>query len=227
LFGAVILGLGIGLFTPTPAAGVGVCLILLYGLLLRALGRGGIGRLEIGRAVLDTAVTSSMIYLILFAAEVLKGFFARTGLPSAIALWAAQSGLDPWLVLAAMLLLLIVLGCFLESLSMIVVVLPFFWPILVELNGGEDVLASAAAFGLANEELKIWFGILALVVVELGLVTPPVGLNLFIIGSLAPNVPMRETVRGVSPFLAAEAVRILLLLAFPLLTLGLPRLLGH
>ncbi|BCX17079.1 MAG: C4-dicarboxylate ABC transporter permease [Geminicoccaceae bacterium] len=227
LFGAIILGLGIGLFTPTPAAGVGVCLILLYGLLLRALGRGGIGRVEIGRAVLDTAVTSSMIYLILFAAEVLKGFFARTGLPAAIASWAAASGLDPWLVLVAMLLLLVVLGCFLESLSMVVVVLPFFWPVLVELNGGEDVVAASAAYGLGNEELKIWFGILALVVVELGLVTPPVGLNLFIIGSLAPNVPMRETVRGVLPFLASEGIRILLLLAFPLLTLGLPRLLGR
>jgi TRAP-type C4-dicarboxylate transport system permease large subunit len=110
---------------------------------------------------------------------------------------------------------------------MIVVVLPFFWPVLVELNGGEDVAAAAAAYGLGNEELKVWFGILALVVVELGLVTPPVGLNLFIIGSLAPNVPMRETVRGVLPFLACEGVRILLLLAFPLLTLGLPRLLGR
>ena len=149
------------------------------------------------------------------------------GLPTAIAGWAAGSGLDPWLVLVAMLVLLIVLGCFLESLSMIVVVLPFFWPVLVELNGGEDVAAAAAAYGLGNEELKVWFGILALVVVELGLVTPPVGLNLFIIGSLAPNVPMRETVRGVLPFLASEGVRILLLLAFPLLTLGLPRLLGR
>ncbi len=227
LFAAIILGLGIGLFTPTPAAGVGVCLILLYGLLLRALGKGGIGRLEIGRAVLDTAVTSSMIYFILFAAEVLKGFFARTGLPSALAGWAAASGLDPWLVLAAMLLLLIVLGCFFESLSMIVVVLPFFWPVLVGLNGGEEVSAAAAAYGLGTDELKIWFGILALVVVELGLVTPPVGLNLFIIGSLVPNVPMRETVRGVLPFLSSELIRIVLLLAFPLLTLGVPRLLGR
>ncbi|MDW8342580.1 MAG: TRAP transporter large permease [Geminicoccaceae bacterium] len=227
LFGAIILGLGMGLFTPTPAAGVGVCLILLYGLVLRAFGLGGIGRLEIGRAVLDTAVTSSMIYFILFAAEVLKGFFARTGLPAAIASAAAQSGLDPWLVLAAMLVLLIVLGCFLESLSMIVVVLPFFWPVLLELNGGEEVAASAAAYGLDAEELKIWFGILALVVVELGLVTPPVGLNLFIIGSLAPHVPMRETVRGVLPFLASEGVRIVLLLLFPVLSLGLPRLIGR
>jgi tripartite ATP-independent transporter DctM subunit len=226
LFGAIILGLGIGLFTPTPAAGVGVCLVLLYGLVLRGLGEGGLDRGEIGRASLDTAVTTAMIYLILFAAEVLKGFFARTGLPSALAAWAAASGLDPWLVLVAMLALLVVLGCFLESLSMIVVVLPFLWPVVVELNGGAEVAPAAAAYGLGADELKVWFGILALVVVELGLITPPVGLNLFIIGSLAPEVPMRETVRGVLPFLASEGLRVALLLLLPALSLALPRWLG-
>ena len=223
LFGAIILGLGLGLFTPTPAAGVGVCLVLLYGVVLRRLGRGGLDRSEIGRASLDTAVTTGMIYLILFAAEVLKGFFARTGLPAALAAWAAGSGLEPWLALLAMLLLLVVLGCFLESLSMIVVVLPFFWPVLLALNGGEAVGAPDAAFGLDADELKVWFGILALVVVELGLITPPVGLNLFIIGSLAPDVSMRETVRGVAPFLAAEGLRVALLLLVPALSLALPR----
>lgn len=227
LFGAIVLGLGMGLFTPTPAAGVAVCSIVIHGFVLRAAGLGGIGLRELGRSLLDTATTSAMLYFILFGAEVLKGFFARTGLPAALASWAASSGLEPWSVLVAVLFLLVLLGCFLESLSMIVVVLPFFWPVLLELNGGEVVSAADAAFALDADELKIWFGILALLVVELGLITPPVGLNLFIIGSLAPNVPMRETIRGVLPFLAAEAVRVLLLLGVPLLTLALPRLLGR
>lgn len=225
LFGAIILGLGMGLFTPTPAAGVGVALILLHGLVLRALGGGGLGVEGIGRSLLDTAQTSAMIYLILFGAEVLKGFFARTGLPAALAAWAAGSGLDPWLVLVAMMALLVVLGCVLESLSMIVVVLPFFWPVLLELNGGESAVASTAAFGLGADELKVWFGILALVLVELGLITPPVGLNVFIISSLAPSVPMRETFKGVLPFVASELLRVALLVALPALSLGLPRLL--
>ncbi len=223
LFAAIVAGLGLGLFTPTPAAGVAVCLILVHGAVLRALGLGGIGVRELGHSLLDTAVTSAMLYFILFGAEVLKGFFARTGLPAALASWAAHSGFDPWSVLIAILLLLVVLGCFLESLSMIVVVLPFFWPVLLELNGGEAVSAADAAFGLDADELKIWFGILALVVVELGLITPPVGLNLFIIGSLAPDVPMRETIRGVLPFLASETVRVGLLLLAPVLALALPR----
>ncbi len=225
IFGAIIVGLGLGLFTPTPAAGVGAFLILGYGLLLRLRGEGlSLGGLR--AALLETAVTAGMIYFILFGAEVLKGFFTRAGLPSALAEWAAMSGLDPWVALIAMLIILVVLGCFMESLAMILVVVPFFWPALIDLNGGDGVTAATAAYGLTTEQLKVWFGILALVVVELGLVTPPVGLNVFIISALARETPMRDVFRGVLPFCGSELVRIALLLAFPGLTLLLPRLLG-
>jgi tripartite ATP-independent transporter DctM subunit len=225
LFGAIVLGLGVGLFTPTPAAGVGVVAVLGYGLALRVFG-GGLGLSGIRRSILDTAVTAGMIYFILFGAEVLKGFFTRAGLPAALAEWAGASGLDPWTVLILMLVILIILGCFMESLAMILVVVPFFWPTLVDLNGGDAVTAAAAAYGMDTESLKIWFGILALVVVELGLITPPVGLNVFIIASLARDTPMGTVFRGVMPFFAAEIVRIGLLLAFPALALLLPRLLA-
>jgi tripartite ATP-independent transporter DctM subunit len=226
IFGAIILGLGMGLFTPTPAAGAGVFAILAYGLFMRLFGEG-LTLQGIGLSLRDTAVTTSMIYFILFGAEVLKGFFSRSGLPMALASWASSSGFDPWLVLAAMLLIFTVLGCFMESLSMILVIVPFFWPVLVDLNGGDYALADSAAYGLGPEELKIWFGILALVVVELGLITPPVGLNVFIISSLAPNVGMREVFKGVMPFFAIEVVRIALLVAIPAIALTLPRLLSH
>jgi tripartite ATP-independent transporter DctM subunit len=223
IFGAIILGLGAGLFTPTPAAGVGVFAILVYGLLLRFRGEG-LSASGIKQSLLDTAVTAGMIYFILFGAEVLKGFFTRAGLPAALAEWAGTSGLDPWLVLIVMLLILIVLGCFMESLAMILVVVPFFWPTLVDLNGGDYVSAEMAAYGMDPEQLKIWFGILALVVVELGLITPPVGLNVFIISSLAKDTPMSDVFRGVMPFFASEILRIGLLLLFPALTLLVPRL---
>jgi tripartite ATP-independent transporter DctM subunit len=225
IFAGLIAGLGLGLFTPTPAAAVGVFAVLGYGLVLRGFG-GGLTGAGIGRALKDSAVTSGMIYFVLFGAEVLKGFFTRAGLPEALSGWAAASGLDPWLVLIAMLALLILLGCVMDSLSMILVVVPFFWPTLVALNGGDYAVAETAAFGLATAELKVWFGILALVVVELGLITPPVGLNVFIIHGLARDVPMRETFRGVLPFFGAELLRVALLLAVPGLTLALPRLLS-
>ncbi|MCI4661093.1 MAG: TRAP transporter large permease [Neomegalonema sp.] len=226
IFGAIILGLGFGLITPTPAASIGVLAILVYGFALKALTGEGLDLTGMIKAIRATAITSAMIYLILFGAEVLKGFFTRSGLPSALSDWAANSGLDPMVVLVIMLVIFVILGCFMESLAMILVVVPFFWPTLIALNGGEYATAATAAFGMDNESLKIWFGILALIVVELGLITPPVGLNVFIIASLAKDVSMATVFRGVLPFLGAEVVRVGLILAIPALTLTVPRLIG-
>jgi TRAP-type C4-dicarboxylate transport system permease large subunit len=128
-------------------------------------------------------------------------------------------------VLIVMLAILILLGCFMESLAMILVVVPFFWPALIALNGGDYATAASAAYGMDTEDLKLWFGILALVVVELGLITPPVGLNVFVIASLAKDVPIIETFRGVLPFFVVEILRIGLLLAVPGLVLLLPSIL--
>jgi tripartite ATP-independent transporter DctM subunit len=225
IFGSIIAGLGAGLFTPTPAAGIGVFAILAYGLLLHLFGKrpqDGLTIRGIRESLLDTAVTSGMIYFILFGAEVLKSFFTRSGLPSALATWAGSSGLDPWIVMMLMLLALILLGCFMDSLAMILVIVPFFWPTLLDINGGDYATADSAAFGLTPDDLKIWFGILALVVVELGLITPPVGLNVFIISALSQGVTMRETFIGVMPFFASEIVRVALLLAIPALSLAVP-----
>ena len=226
IFGSIILGLGFGLFTPTPAAGVGVFMIMAYGFYLRARGGEGLGLQGLKSSLLDTAVTAGMIYFIIFGAEVLKTFFTRSGLPAALAAWAGASGLDPWMILILMLLILVVLGCFMDSLAMILVIVPFFWPTLVDLNGGDMATAASAAYGMDTESLKIWFGILALVVIELGLITPPVGLNVFIINMLAKDVPMMETFRGVVPFIGAEVIRIGLLLLLPAVVLFLPRLLS-
>jgi len=227
IFGAIILGLGFGLFTPTPAAAVGATVILVYGLVLRWRDRNeGLSVDGIKSSLLDTAVTSGMIYFILFGAEVLKGFLARAGLPATLASWATGSGLDPWLILIAILIILIILGCFMDSLAMILVVVPFFWPALVDLNGGDYATAASAAYGMGTDDMKIWFGIVALVVVELGLITPPVGLNVFIISALSHGVRMGEVFIGVMPFFAIEIVRIALLLAIPTLCLFLPHLLA-
>ena len=225
IFLGIILGLGFGLFTPTPAAAIGVFAILAYGLVVRDDTRG-LTMPRLGTALRETAVTAGMIAFILFGAEVLKGFFARAGLPAAMSDWAGSSGYDPFVVLVAMLAILIVLGCFMESLAMILVVVPFFWPALVEINGGDYAVAETAAFGMSNDELKLWFGILALIVVELGLITPPVGLNVFIISALARDVPISETFRGVMPFFGVEVLRIFLIIASPGLCLWLPRLMS-
>lgn len=220
IFGLVIGGMYLGWFNPTPAAAVGVVLVLAYGGL-----RNSIRFEQLREAIEETAKTTGMIYLILLGAEMLKIFMSRAGVPQAMAEWMATSGLPPLLVLGILLISLIALGCLMDSLSMILLAIPFFWPVLLELNGGDYQLAAGSGFGMSSDELKIWFGLLALIVVELGLITPPVGLNVFVISSIAEDVPMSETFKGVLPFFLAELVRVGLLIAFPMLVLWLPRML--
>ena len=221
VFGVVIGGLYFGFFSPTPAASVGVVMVSLFGLF-----RGKLTISTAKDAMTETIRTAGMIYLILLGAEILKIFMSRGGVPQALAEWMSVSGMSPMLILIILLVSLIVLGCLMDSLSMILLAIPFFWPVLVTLNGGDYATAVQSPFGMTTEELKIWFGILALIVVELGLITPPVGMNVFIISAQAKDVPMIDTFFGVLPFFGAEIVRVIILIAFPALALWLPNLLS-
>ncbi|MCG6952897.1 MAG: TRAP transporter large permease [Betaproteobacteria bacterium] len=209
IFGVVIGGIYFGLFNPTPAAAVGVFMVSVVAFARRTMNLAGMRA-----ALLDTAKTAGMIYLILLGAQLLNIFMARGGVPQAAAAMMANSGLPPLVVLVLLLVALIVLGCLMDSLSMILLAIPFFWPVVAELD-----------FGMSPNDLKIWFGILALIVVELGLITPPVGMNVFVINSLARDVPMMQTFIGVLPFFFAELLRVTILIAFPVLSLWLPKLL--
>ena len=220
IFGLVLGGIYGGFFNPTPAAAVGCALVGIYGLF-----KGTIRWGELVDSLKETAGTTGMIYLIILGAELMKIFMSRIGLPQATAEWISGSGLSPYMVVAILLIALILLGCLMDSLSMILLVIPFFWPVLVELNGGLYMPAEGSGFGMSTEDLKIWFGILALIVVELGLITPPVGMNVFVISAIARDIPMIETFKGVMPFFGAELVRVSLLFAFPVITLWLPTLL--
>ena len=157
-----------------------------------------------------------MIFLILLGAGVFNAFLGFSQLPLVAADFFANSTCRPMVVLLGMLVLYLVLGCIMDSLSMILLTIPIFWPIIAGLE-----------FGLPPESLKLWFGIVTLIVVEVGLITPPVGLNVFVINSLARDVPMIETFRGVVPFLISDTIRIALLLIFPAIVLFLPTILAH
>jgi TRAP-type C4-dicarboxylate transport system permease large subunit len=157
-----------------------------------------------------------MIFLILLGADVLNVFLALTQMPVELARWVGGTGLSPLAVLFVIIGIYLLLGCLMDSLSMILLTIPIFLPIVM----GFDY------FGLEATEKAIWFGIIALMVVEIGLITPPVGMNVYIINSLARDVPMAETFRGVLPFLASDTLRVLLLIFFPVLSLWLVRVLG-
>ncbi len=220
VFIIVLGGMYAGFFNPTPAASLGVGLVFIIGYVTKKL-----NLTQIKEALLETAGLSGMIYLILLGAELMKIYMSRTGLPQALADWILVAGFEPMSVLIVLLLGIILLGCLLDSLSIILLIIPFFWPVLVELNGGVHIAAETAGFGMTTGDLKIWFGILALVVVEVGLITPPVGMNVFVISSIADNCDISDTFKGVSPFFIAELIRIVILVSLPILALWLPNIL--
>ena len=210
IFVIVIGGIYTGRFTPTEGAAIGAFLTAVMAF------TAGRMRLDGLRAcILGVGEASAMIFLILLGAELFNAALALTQMPQQAAEMVAASGWSPWLILSAMLLMYLVFGCVMDSLSMILLTVPIFFPLI-----------SALDFGMPPDETAVWFGILALIVVEVGLITPPVGLNVFIINGIARDVPITETYKGVLPFLASDLVRVVLLVGFPAITLTLPRLLS-
>jgi tripartite ATP-independent transporter DctM subunit len=206
VFGLVIGGIYLGWFSPTEGASVGASVVGLIGFL-----GGRLGWRAIRESLLETAKTTAFIALILLGATVFNAFLALSQLPGVLAELILEVDAPPLLLVAAMLLLYIVLGCIMESLSIILLTIPVFLPILLRID-----------LGLSEAQILVWFGVMCLTAVEVGMITPPFGLNLFVINAAARDVPMTETYRGVLPFVASDIIRLGILLSFPALSLVLP-----
>jgi tripartite ATP-independent transporter DctM subunit len=205
----VIGGIYGGVFTPTEGAAVGTIALLVIGVAQRTLGWA-----ELKTSILNTASTTAMIFVILMGSEIFNAFLALSQMPMQAAEYISQLGLPPYGILAAMLALYILLGAVMDELAMILLTLPVFFPIV-----------SALDFGMQPDDLAVWFGILLLIVVGIGLTAPPIGLNVFVISAIAKTIPIARTYRGVLPFIAADIIRLVLVLLFPVLALGLVHLL--
>ncbi len=205
IFAVVVGGIYAGVFTPTEGAAVGAA-----GTGLVAFASGKLTFARARQAILATGASTAMIFFIVLGAGVFNSFLALTRLPQEAALFVSGQDLAPWVVLGSVLLLYLVFGCVMDSLSMVLLTVPIFFPIMLELD-----------FGLTPEDFGLWFGVLVLIVVEVGLITPPVGMNLFVINSMAPDIPIEETFRGVLPFVLTDVLRVILLVVFPSVTLGL------
>ncbi|MFC7738179.1 TRAP transporter large permease [Roseomonas sp. GCM10028921] len=199
-----------GIFTPTESASVGVGATLLIGMV-----RGTLPLREVLASLRTTAETTAMIFVILLGAEIFNAFLALSQAPELLAQWIVEQNFPPYGVLVALLATYILLGAVMDELAMILLTLPIFFPII-----------SALDFGMDGEAVALWFGILVLIVVGIGLTAPPIGLNVFVISSLAKDVPIARTYRGVLPFLAADLLRLALCVLFPALSLWLVRLWG-
>jgi tripartite ATP-independent transporter DctM subunit len=211
VFVVVIVGIYGGWANPTEAAAIGAaaCGVL-------AVVSGGMRTRGLIDSALGTAQATAMIFLVLLGADMLNTALALSQMPVELAAWVQAKQFSPMLVMVAILLIYIFLGCVMDSLAMILLTIPIFYPVIMGLD----------FYGLSDTDKSVWFGILALMVVEIGLVHPPVGMNVFIINRLARDVPLVETFKGVMPFLASDFIRIGFLLAFPSISLVLVHTFG-
>ena len=201
VFGLIMGGLYTGLFTANETAAIGAAVVLAYGVLSRRLSWAGF--LE---AAMDTALTCGALYLVLIAANLFNFFLALSGLPFSLTSMFAGVLDSPLTVILMMLVIYLVLGTLMDSLAMLLLTVPLFVPV-----------AQAAGIDL------IWFGIFAVMVVEMGLITPPVGMNLFVLKTTNPEIRMVELWKGVTPFVLADLIRVLIIIALPAIVLWLPQ----
>jgi tripartite ATP-independent transporter DctM subunit len=197
---ATIGGIYLGVFTPGEAAAVGAFLSLAYALYRRSLGNG-----NLSYVLIETVKITAFVFLVLIGALVFGPFLALSGLPQQLAQWLTSLNVPPIVVLTFLMVLYIFLGMFLEGFSILVLTLPIVIPIVKAL--GYDL---------------IWFGVLMVIVLEMGLISPPVGINVFVVKGLVPDVPMGKIFAGILPFWLAMTVCLVILIAFPQIALIIP-----
>jgi C4-dicarboxylate transporter DctM subunit len=208
IFISVIGGIYLGIFTPTEGAAVGAAATAAL-----AVTAGGMRLRGLAAAVLETAKITGMIFLILIGAEFYSSFLALSQLPQELSQWITGQGWSPLVILIAIVLIYLVLGCVMDGLAMILVTVPVFLPLILQLD-----------FGMSSEAVAVWFGILVLIAVEVGLITPPIGINVYVINSMAEGVPITETFKGIVPFFLLDLVRIGIIIGVPATTTWLPGL---
>jgi tripartite ATP-independent transporter DctM subunit len=205
IFMIVFGGIYGGYFTPTEGAGVGAASTFVAALLKRE-----ITWPKFKECFYATADSSAMIFLIFVGADVMNSSLALTQVPNQLAAEVGSWGLSPLMVVTAILLFYVVLGAVMDELSMILLTIPIFFPMIMGLD-----------FGMPKESVAIWFGIMVLMTVGFGMLAPPVGLNVYVVNTMAKDVPISESYKGVMPFLISDTIRTSLLLFFPGISLWL------
>lgn len=181
---------------------------------------------ELKDALLETAKLSVMIFTIIWGVLIYVRFLGFADLPGTFSVWVSSLDQSPMLTLIFILLAYAVLGMFMDAIGMLLLTLPVVYPAVMALNGGEAVLAADSAFGMSGPMCAIWFGILVVKMAEFCLITPPIGLNCFVVAGVRDDLTVQDVFKGVTPFFIADAVTIALLIAFPAIVLWLPSLAG-
>ncbi len=204
--------------TPTEGGAIGAFIVFLM-----ALARGMRWQ-QLKEALLDTAKLTVMIFSIIWGVLIYVRFLGFAELPDAFADWITGLEMSPMLILVCILLAYAVLGMFMDAIGMLLLTLPVVYPAVMALNGGEFVAAEDSAFGMSGPMCAIWFGILVVKMAEFCLITPPIGLNCFVVAGVRDDLSVQDVFKGVTPFFIADGVTIALLVAFPAIVLWLPSL---
>ena len=206
--------------TPTEGGAVGAFIVFTMALYR------GMRLKQLKEALLETAKLTVMIFTIIWGVLIYVRFLGFAKLPDAFADWITSLDMAPLLILIFILLAYAVLGMFMDAIGMLLLTLPVVYPAVMALNGGEFVSAADSAFGMSGTMCAIWFGILVVKMAEFCLITPPIGLNCFVVAGVRDDLSVQDVFKGVAPFFVADGVTIALLVAFPGIVLWLPSLAG-
>ena len=204
--------------TPTEGGAIGAFIVFCMALWKK------MRWVEFKEALIETAKLTVMIFTIIWGVLIYVRFLGFADLPGAFSDWITSLNASPMIILICILLAYAVLGMFMDAIGMLLLTLPVVYPAVMALNGGEDVLASESAFGMSGEMCAIWFGILVVKMAEFCLITPPIGLNCFVVAGVRDDITVQDVFKGVTPFFVADAFTIAGLVAFPGIVLWLPSL---
>ena len=204
--------------TPTEGGAIGAFVVFLVALYR------GMRWTQLKDALLETAKLSVMIFTIIWGVLIYVRFLGFADLPGAFSDWITSLDMAPMLILVCILLAYAVLGMFMDAIGMLLLTLPVVYPAVMALNGGEAVAAADSTFGMSGPMCAIWFGILVVKMAEFCLITPPIGLNCFVVAGVRDDLSVQDVFKGVTPFFIADAITIALLVAFPAIVLWLPSL---
>lgn len=202
--------------TPTEGGAIGAFVVFLVALYR------GMRWSQLKDALLETAKLSVMIFTIIWGVLIYVRFLGFADLPGVFSDWITSLDMAPMMILICILLAYAVLGMFMDAIGMLLLTLPVVYPAVMALNGGEAVAAADSAFGMSGPMCAIWFGILVVKMAEFCLITPPIGLNCFVVAGVRDDISVQDVFKGVTPFFIADAITIGLLVAFPMIVLWLP-----
>ena len=217
---AIVFSISTGWATPTEAGAVGAFVVLIVAL-YRGMGWG-----QLRQALLEAAKLSAMIFAMIWGVLIFVRYLGFSQVPAFLESWVLGIGQPAIVILLVILGIYVLLGMFMDAIGMMILTLPFAFPIVMAINGGESVSAAQSVFGLSGEQAALWFGILVVKMAELCLITPPIGLNCFVVAGVRPELSVQDVFRGAAPFFIADVATVIVLVAFPQIVLFLPNLLS-